>query len=124
MREFARTVAIIIIVLRRHFCDWWSNFVVERMRRQRAFRPWKSLWAASVEDDACWDHLDYASDKSGDAWLAPLVVIYIYISIWYYFSYTSIYLSVSFEVTVASLNPLPLCRIAVFSIKPTFLSRP
>ena len=67
-----------IIVLRRHFRDWWSNAAVERMRRQRAFRQlksavermrrhrafrqWKSLWAASVEDDACWDHLDYASD--------------------------------------------------------------
>ena len=54
--------------------------------------------------------------------LAPLVVLFIYISIWYYFSYTSIYLSVSLEATVASLNLLPLCRIAVFSIKPTFLS--
>ena len=50
------------IVLRRHFCDWWSNAAVERMRRQRTFRHWKSLWASSVEDDECWAHLDYASD--------------------------------------------------------------
>ena len=28
----------------------------------------------------------------------------------------------SFEVTVTSLHPPRLCRIAVFSIKPTFLS--
>ena len=31
---------------------------------------------------------------------------------------------VAFEVTVTSLHPPRLCRIAVFSIKPTFLSNP
>ena len=36
-----------------------------------------------------------------------------------------VFLSVSLEVTVTSLHPPRLCRIAVFSIKPTFsLHRP
>ena len=57
-----------IIVLRRHFCDWWDTAAVERVHRtvcwnlcQRSFRH----WASPVEnDDACWAHLDYASDAS------------------------------------------------------------
>ena len=49
-----------------------------------------------------------------------LICIYLYLV--FYFFYTSIYLSVSLEVTVTSLNPPRLCRIAVFSVKPTFLS--
>ena len=35
----------------------------------------------------------------------------------------SVFLSVCLEVTVTSLHPPRLCRIAVFSIKPTFLSQ-
>ena len=57
-----------IIVLRRHFCDWWDTAAVERVHRtvcwnlcHRSFRH----WASPVEnDDACWAHLDYASDAS------------------------------------------------------------
>ena len=57
-------------VLRSHFCDWWRNAAVERMRRtvicrnlcQRTFRHWESLWASSVDYDECFAHLDYASD--------------------------------------------------------------
>ena len=36
---------------------------------------------------------------------------------------TLVFLSVCLEVTVTSLPPPRLCRIAVFSIKPTFLSK-
>ena len=53
------------MVLRSRLCEWWRNAAVERMRRtvcrnlcQRSFRH----WASPVEDDACWAHLDYASD--------------------------------------------------------------
>jgi hypothetical protein len=57
-----------IIVLRRHFCDWRDAVAVERVRRtvrwnlcQRSFRHW--AWPVEDEDDdACWAHLDYASD--------------------------------------------------------------
>ena len=57
-----------IIVLRRHFCDWWDTAAVERVHRtvrwnlcQRSFRHW--AWPVEDEDDdACWAHLDYASD--------------------------------------------------------------
>ena len=56
-----------IPVLRRRFCDWWDNAAVERMRRTvcrnlrlRSFRHW--AWPVEDEDDACWAHLDYASD--------------------------------------------------------------
>ena len=45
-----------------------------------------------------------------------------YLYLVFYFFYTSIYLSVSLEVTVTSLNPPRMCRFAVFSVKPTFLS--
>ena len=38
------------------------------------------------------------------------------------FVYVSIFCLCSFEVTVTSLHPPRLCRIAVFSVKPTFLS--
>ena len=74
MREFART-AIIIIVLRRHFhfCDWWDNAAVERMRRtfcrnlcQRTFRHWESLWAYTFMADMCLEYADYGCDGTGD----------------------------------------------------------
>ena len=35
---------------------------VDRLRKRRTFRHWKSQWASYDEDDACWAHLDYASD--------------------------------------------------------------
>ena len=47
-----------------------------------------------------------------------------YISIWSFtFSITLSLCLCSLEVTVTSLHPPRLCRIAVLSIKPTFLSR-
>ena len=57
-----------IIVLRRHFCDWRDAVAVERVRRtvrwnlcQRSFRHW--AWPVQdADEDACWAHLDYASD--------------------------------------------------------------
>ena len=59
-----------IIVLRRHFCDWWDAAAVERVHRtvrwnlcRRSFRHW--AWPVEdvdEDDDACWAHLDYASD--------------------------------------------------------------
>ena len=74
MREFART-AIIIIVLRRHFhfCDWWDNAAVERMRRtfclnlcQRTFLHWESLSAYTSMAYMCFEYADYGSDGTGD----------------------------------------------------------
>ena len=64
------------MVLRRHFCDWWSNAAVERMRRtvcrnlcQRTFRHWESLWAYSSTAymaleyaDLCSEYADYGCD--------------------------------------------------------------
>ena len=57
-----------IPVLRRRFCDWWENAAVERMRRTvcrnlrlRSFGHWAWL-VEDADDDACWAHLDYASD--------------------------------------------------------------
>ena len=62
-----------IIVLRRHFCDWWDNAAVERMRRtfcwnlcQRTFRHWESLWAYTFMADMCFEYADYGSDGTGD----------------------------------------------------------
>ena len=72
---------------------------------QRSFRHWESLWASSVEDDECWAHLVYASDKSGDEWLAPLVVIFVYISIWSTFSVLLSLCLCSIAVTVTALPP-------------------
>ena len=47
---------------------WWENAAVERMRRTvcqnlrlRSFRHWAWL-VEDEDDDACWAHLDYASD--------------------------------------------------------------
>ena len=42
-----------------------------------------------------------------------LICIYLYLV--FYFFYTSIYLSVSLEVTVTSLNPPRLCHRGIFS---------
>ena len=62
-----------IIVLRRHFCDWWDNAAVERMRRtfcwnlcQRTFRHWESLWAYTSMDDMCFEYADFGCDGTDD----------------------------------------------------------
>ena len=62
-----------ILVLRRHFCDWWSNAAVERIRRtvcrnlcKRTFRHWESLWAYTSMADMCFEYADYGSDGTGD----------------------------------------------------------
>lgn len=62
-----------IMVLRRHFCDWWDNAAVERMRRtvcqnlcKRTFRHWESLWAYTFMADMCFEYADYGSDGTGD----------------------------------------------------------
>ena len=53
---------------------------------------------------------------------APSLLICLYLYLVFYFFYNSISLYMSSEVTVTSLHPPRLCRLAVFSIKPTLLS--
>ena len=62
-----------IEVLRRHFCDWWDNAAVERLRRtfcrnlcQRTFRHWESLWAYTSMAYMGFEYADYGCDGPGD----------------------------------------------------------